>query len=374
MSFYLLLRFGGVVLMAVIIILDYIYFRTSKIKRNHDGILGLIFTGVITSILSAYIFHGQGVALSVWVGHSVFYYLLYYFLHIIKLKPKELTQLIVAVGLIYFGAYILQYVLYPFTLFNFRIQESRGTIRIFLHGSTFLLFAYYYFINKFYLENKFKHIALALVLFLFFILNGSRSTLLIVVAITAISLVLSKKVKSRFLIIFLFVIAGSSMIIAFQDIFIALLEVSSEQMGQETEDIRVRAMRFFMTKFQPNNWTYILGNGAGHQASAYGMQIYSYKVLYGFYQSDIGIVGEFSIYGAIFVLGGIAAFISIFRRKLSPEFRFMKFYIADLSLSLTTGMTFSVAYFIVITVCMFYIIDYLKHQETIKTDRVEEDG
>lgn len=373
MSFYLLLRFGGAVLVALIIILDYIYFRTNKIKRNYNGILGVIFAGVITSLLSAYIFHGQGVGLSVWVSHSVFYYLLYYFLHIIKLKPEELNKLIVTMGLIYFGAYIVQYVIYPFTLFNFRIQESRGTIRIFLYGSTFLLYAYYYYINKFYLENKFKHIALALVLFLFFILNGSRSTLLIVVSITAISLVVSKKVKSRFLIIFLFMIAGTSMLIAFKDIFLALLEVSSEQMGQETEDIRVRSMKFFMTKFQPNNWTYIMGNGMGHQASAYGLQIYSYKVLYGFYQTDIGIVGEVAIYGALFVIGGISAFVAIFKQKLTPEYRFMKFYIADLTLSLSTGMTFSVSYFVVITVSMLYILDYLRNQETIKSDKIEDE-
>ncbi len=373
MSFYLMLRFTGAVLMATIILLDYIYFRIHKIKRRYNGILGVIFAGTITSIISAYIFHGQGIALTIWIGHSPFYYLLYYLLHILRLKPDELNRLIVAMGFIYLGAYILQYVIYPFTLFNFRIQESRGTIRIFLYGSAFLLYAYYYNINQFYLNNKPKYIFYALILFLFFILNGSRSSLLIVVSITALSLVVSKKVKSRFLIIFLFIVAGTSLLFVFKDIFLALLEVSNKQMSQDDDDIRVRAMKFFMTKFQPSFWTYILGNGQGHQSSAYGFQIYSYKVLYGFYQSDIGLVGELAIYGAIFVTGGIAAIITILKKKLPPKFRFIKFYIIDLTMSLTTGMIFSISYFIVITVCILYIFDYLEHQKTLKTDIVDDE-
>jgi hypothetical protein len=372
-QFFLLLRFSGVVLMFATIVLDYIYFRTEKIKQGFSGILAIIFCGIITSTISAYIFHGQGVALTIWIGHSVYYYLLYYFLHIIKFKPEELNRLLVIMGVIYLGSYLLQYIIYPTVLFNFRIQESRGTVRIFLYGSSFLAYAYYYSINQFYLNNKPKYIILALSLFLFYILNGSRSSLLIVVAITAMSLVFSKKVKSRFLIIFLFMVAGTSIVIAFKDIFLAMIEVSNKQIGQEDEDIRIRAMKFFMTKFQPSFWTYILGNGEGHQASAYGLQIYSYKVLFGFYQSDIGIVGVLAIYGAIFVLGGIASIIAVFKRKLPPKYRFIKYFMLDVTISLTSGMAFSVSYYIMVAMGIFYILDYLEYQQSKQTETVHDE-
>lgn len=366
----LLLKFSGVGLMFVVILLDYIYLRQDKIKHGFNSVIAIFFIAIFTSTLSAYIFHGQNIGLTTWAEQSVYYYLLYYFLHIIKLKPEELNRLLVAMGFVYLGLYLLQYVIFPTTLFNFRIQESRGTVRIFLFGSTFLAYAYFYHINKFYLTNNYKNILFALALFLFYILNGSRSSLFIMVLITALSLVFSKKVKSRFFIIILFIVAGISFFIAFKDIFMALIEVSNEQINQEDENIRIRAMRFFMTRFQPNNLTYILGNGMSHQASNYGLEVYSYKVLYGFYQTDIGIVGELAIFGGIFIIASIISIVKILTIKLTDEYRFFRFFMIDIIISISTGASFSIAHFIVVLVSMFYIIDYFNYQKSIITENI----
>ena len=168
---------------------------------------------------------------------------------------------------------------------------------------------------------------------------------------------------------FLFLIAGVSLFIAFKDIFAALVEVSNKQINQDDENIRVRAMRFFMTDFQPNFLTYLFGNGMSHQASLYGVQVYSYKVFYGFYQTDIGIVGELSIYGAFFVTAGIASVITIIKAKLPVEFRFFRYLMLDLIISLPTGMAFSVAHSVFVLACILYIIDYTKYYKLAELEK-----
>jgi len=139
-------------------------------------------------------------------------------------------------------------------------------------------------------------------------------------------------------------------------------------MNQEDENIRVRAMRFFITDFQPGFLTYIFGNGVSHQASLYGLQVYSYKIIYGFYQSDIGIVGELAVYGAIFVLVSIIILIKTLRAKLPVEYRFFNLYIIESIISLPTGMVFSTAYSIVVLVCLYYIVDYHRNKISLGTE------
>lgn len=253
-------------------------------------------------------------------------------------------------------------------IFDFRMEESRGTIRIFIYGSAFLGYAYFYQINKFFITNNLKNAVFALALFLFYILNGTRSSLFIIVFITILGLILSKKVKSKLLIIVLFGIAGFFFFLIFQDIITAMIELSNNQINEDDENIRLRATRFFLTTFQPNFMTYIMGNGIGHQTAQYGLQILSYKIVFGFYQSDIGLVGEYSIYGAFFVIGAIAMIFSIFFTKFPIEYRFIRYFMADLLLSITTGMVFSIPYCIIIMLSICYFIDYFKYHKSLDSE------
>jgi len=80
----------------------------------------------------------------------------------------------------------------------------------------------------------------------------------------------------------------------FLDIFMQLFAVTQQQGNQSEDDIRISSATFFLTTFNPNKYAYIVGNGVSSLNSNYGVLVQSYKDYRGFYQSDIGLIGEYS--------------------------------------------------------------------------------
>ena len=137
----------------------------------------------------------------------------------------------------------------------------------------------------------------------------------------------------------------------------ALLEVSSNQAESAEENVRVRAVLFFLTVFMPDKFCYIIGNGAPHGAAAYGMQVMAYAEMYGFYLSDIGFIGEYVKYGAIFGIGVLVSFIKWFSIKTELKHMFTKYLFYFYILGLFFGGGWAHEGSIVMLCCVFYILD-----------------
>lgn len=279
-------------------------------------------------------------------------------------------------GVAFIGLFFMQYVLYPTMLFGVRAQEARGTIRIFIPGGSFAVFVYFLTLqrslsggNKVYLLFNLMYLTVP-------ILQGTRSSIATLLFGTVIFILFSRKVKSKLLVTMMMVLAGLLVFIAFQDIFMSLVQVSEEQANQDEDDVRMRAARFFLTEFYPNKINYFLGNGMSHMMSPYGMKEFYFKATYGFYISDLGLIGEFVRYGVVILIAIVLTFYKFFTVQIESKYGFFRFWALLLVLSEVLGGMFVRADVIIVITAIMYIYDVsnfkLKqnaaHQLALKTE------
>lgn len=335
-----------------------IYWKNPLYKQRFITPLVWIFTGVALSMFTAYAQHGQSFGVSLWAQRFMYFYLFYFFLHVVQLDVKQIEKIIVFFGLLYVAAYLVQYVAYPQILFDVRIDPSRGTIRIFIPGLSFLILAFFFSMQEVFQRNSVRHIIYMLLFFSIIVLSGTRHVTANLGFIGIMALIFSKRVQSRVFLFFLAALAAVAVYFIFQDIINHLLSLSREQTADaEAEMARLRATEFFLTDFFPNNLAYVTGNGESHAWSSFGQQVDAYKVNYGYFQSDIGIIGEYTKYGAFFVVGAVFMIIKMLSHRLPQKQQYIRYFLFSTMISLPFNMAFTRIYYIVILCILMYIID-----------------
>ncbi len=353
-----LIQFAITGLMLLTVIVQQIYGGIETDRHNFRQPLFLILTGVFLSMIIAQSFHSQSFALTFWAQRYMYFYVFYFFLHILKPDIKDLEKIILTLGFLYAASYIVQFLIFPTTIFDVRQGAERGTIRIFIPGSSFLRLALFYYLHRFYTQNRIRDVYPVVIFLSILILQGTRYGLSATVLVILGSLIFSKTIRSRYLIFVIVLISIAPLYFIFQDIFAGLIEVSERQSQNIESDIRIRAATFFLTDFFPNTLAYIFGNGQDHMGSIYGIRVNAYKIYHGFYQSDIGIIGDFSKYGLFFVVGTFWLIIKTLRTPLKSEYTYLKYYIFNAALVMPVSSVFANSFSIALWCVMLYIIDY----------------
>jgi len=231
----------------------------------------------------------------------------------------------------------VQFTLYPTRILDINIIEGRGTIRLFVYGMLCTQVAYFYFLNRFFENNKLSDLILAMVSLSIFVLQGTRQLLFAMAFLTLINLFFSKRVKGRFLKIGILALSSFAVFLIFREIFVELTKVSTSQVNDLAGGIRIKAARFFVTTFMPSEWAYVFGNGVSAEGSIYDQKMSLYAIKYGFYLADIGVIGDYIKYGIVFVMAGLILVFKSLRFKISPEYNFLKYYILTQCFTLVTG-------------------------------------
>ena len=369
----LALSFGAIVLMAVTLIITMIYDRGQQFKKQFGVPVGLIFLALILAVYGAKWGHDQSFLLSAWAQYYMYFYLFYLFLHAIRMRPEELEKLIIIMAVLYVGLFAIQYVMYPRMIFGARAQEARGTIRIFLPGGSFAGLMYFYFLQSIFDRNKLIYIVFCIAFLTIPFLQGTRSSIVTILFGTVMYVLVSKRVKSKVLVTMLMLAGVVLVYFIFQDIITNLIEVSQKQSAQEGDDVRVAATKFYLNDFYTSNLNYLIGNGESHMMSPYGMQVWYYKSNYGFYQNDLGIVGEYTKFGVLYVITVFLMLRKLFVIKIEPKYAYIKYWAVLLIINELLGGSFSRPAAIIVICSVFYIYDVssfeLKHPE----DEVEDE-
>lgn len=364
-----IIQFATIGILCIIIIFQVIYWNIPLQKHHFTTPLLLIFTGVFLSMLTANISHHQGFMISLWAQRFMYFYLFYFVLHILKLPVSTLEKILFFTGVVYALAFLIQYVAYPRLIFDVRHGVERGTIRIFIPGLFIMNIAYFIAFTRILFNNSFKYIPYILLFYCVYILSGTRSIIAGPTVVTIVILIFSNKIKSKALIMLLVMAVLGVTFYMFQDIILNLVTLSREQTAHSTEDIRIRATRFFLDDFFPNKLAYITGNGEGHLSSAFGREIHSYKINYGYYQSDIGIIGEYTKYGAIFLAGATIMTLKGIFTNIGTNFNYIRYFFILLLISAPLGLFFTSPDSIVPICILLYIIDIQKNKQPIEKKR-----
>jgi hypothetical protein len=358
----LLLSFASNILMIVAIALTLVYYRGRWFPLKFGGEVGLIFLSLVLAIYGAKWGHDQSFILSVWILNFMYFYLLYFFLHAVRVRPEDLEKLLIFMGVIYVGFFLIQYVLYPFVLFDSRISEDRGTIRIFIPGAAFAGLIFYLSLQKSFTTGNKLFLAFCLLYMIIPLLQGTRSSTLTTILGAFIYILGSKRVKSKLLVFMMISAAVVMFFFLFNDLIMNLIEVSQDQASQEEEDVRIRATKFFLTDFNPTILNYFIGNGESHMMAPYGIKVAYYKTQFGFYQSDIGIIGNYVRFGVIFVLAVFLIFRKFFIIKIEPRYAYLKYWALLLILAEILGGAFTRQTTIAVIASVMYMYDVSNYE------------
>jgi hypothetical protein len=288
----------------------------------------------------------------------MYFYFFYFALHLIKVPDYDLEKIIIYLAIVYVVFYMVQFIAYPRILFNVRISESRGTLRIFQSGLSYLILGYFLILTRIFDKLTIRRIVLLLFFFSVFILMATRQLIFSILFLTLLYILLSKRVKSRILVITLSIAALIPIIAIFNDIFSSILNISQEQSVGFEEDIRILAATFFLTDFFPNNLAYITGNGADSTNSGYGVMVQMYRDVLSFYQSDVGLIGDFSKFGSIFLIAVISIIYKVLKGKFSEDITYIRYFFYAVILTAFSGAGHFGDANSIVTICiLLYIID-----------------
>lgn len=372
-NFIKVFQLAGIALMAVVLIIQLVYQKEINFRKHFNIELLLIFIGVILSMFMAQWGHDQSLSITFIAQRFMYFYLAYWVLHSIKVSVNDLEDIIYWFGIVFSILYILQYLVHPMVIFDVRIAEVRETVRIFLPGFFFLILAYFLTLNRLFESFSIGKLFSILLFLSIVILMGTRQVIFTLLLLTIINVLFSKTVKSKVLILILMVSSIIPIILMFQEIFISLIDLSKDQSETLEDNVRLRAAVFFLTELFPNSFAYITGNGADSYNSSYGFMIQIYRDAYGFYQSDIGLIGDYVRYGAFFALGAfLILFRMIFSKTSDSRSYFKYFYISILLTLFTGGGPFAQADSIVLICFTLYIIDIDKHDRNISEEEAQE--
>jgi len=359
---------AGAGLIVVLIIIHLAYSGQKAIKNNFIFPVTLILLSVGTSMIMAYYSRNQGFAQTLFAQRAMYYYLFYFLLHQLKIKPKDIEKVFIALGLLYVLLYLVQFTLYPKILFDGYVRSDRGTIRIYLPGLDYMAIAFFIGIQYFFRTNRFKFLLLVLLIFVIYILTGGRQTMAVVVLIAIVFLVVDKKVKSRFLLGFLGLIGIVAGFFIFQSIFEAILVESRSDARLGDDYIRLKAAEFFLTDFFKSPMAYITGNGMYFNTSSYGKEI-TYNMVHRHYVlGDVGLIGNYALYGAFFVWGVLLICYKALKLKIEPAYIYIKLMFVNLIISMVIAGGLTHADTACFVVLMIYMIDVSRLQ--LKQEKV----
>ena len=286
------------------------------------------------SIITSYFVHDQSIGISAMVMRMQLAWLFYFVLHRLKISENEILKIIIGIGFIWVILELIQQFTYPVYYFFTRgddtywwgIEKRAGFYRYMIDGISFALLALFYYLQKFFntnqkrAKNSFWIISLLLGIYLFM----TRQIMASVLASILIGQLLLKRIPlNRRISIFIIGILMVGSIFYFKDtIFGDLVETTSDDMNKD--NIRIESYYFHLNYW--DHWTcFVFGNGVPHEQSSYGKYTNYLQKEVGLHRSDIGIIGELSNYGIIYIIVFILFCFYFFRKSKEIEL-YLKIY------------------------------------------------
>ena len=348
---------AGVGTILILILIQLVYSHETSNQRNFNWPVSLIIFASFTSMFAANLFHDQGFGHTLFAQRSLYFYLFYFLLHQLKVQVRDLEKIFIVMGLLYIALYLAQYFLYPKIIFDAFIRETRGTIRIYMPGAVYLTAAFFISLQNFMRTNRFKYLVLLLGIFSIIIMNGGRQSMAIMALMVVLFLVFDRKVKSKIFLGMLGMIGAFAIFLIFQDIFKALIMQSRSDANLGEEYVRIQAAQYYLTEFYRNPLAYITGHGAYYAGTNYG-KVIEHNILYHqYYLGDIGLIGNYVIFGSFFILGVLTICFRSLRLRIEEQYTYIKYIYLAIIISLLTSGVFAQGDYIVFFGCLMYIVD-----------------
>lgn len=305
------------IIIMIFLIWNIFKYRNTKLTQCYSKsfVIALCLLPLL-SIYSCKILHEQSMVASLTVWRMHLGWLLYFTLWYKQINEQQCIKVICYIGIIYAIITLFQQITYPFAPFGSRtigagftekftggiVEKRMGFYRFGVEGVSYAAAALFICIARKIHYKHFKLLVLCLILSI--IACGNRQTIASVFAAYCYYLLYNNNVKNKIGYVILI-----CCIILFLYTFRESLFGSLANVSEDLESGRSFSYIYYFNEYISNPLSIFLGNGVGHESSAYGSEAVFFdnkQVIL----SDIGMVGTLFYWGGIYVL---TYFIAIFR-------------------------------------------------------------
>ncbi len=354
-------------LVMLLLSLNAILFKRTLVLNSLDHMVVLFILSIFFSFFTAYIYWGQPIATS-FLSYRLFYiYFLYFVLVYFELTQKDVENIVLVIFFTTLIIFAINFITYPDPIFTMRTEERRNGITIFFDGQGFTFLGAFYFLQKYFKRFNLLHLMWFIIgaIFLFF-LTQSRM-MLAGVCFGFVLILLLSQLKYRFTYAALGLIAGVLFYFA-SGVFKGIKEQNKEQAQFASEDIRVQAYNFFLNDLQGGWPTMVFGNGYPAKGSKLEAITY-YGQDKGFFTSDVGLTGIYSLFGLFGEILWILFFFMAFSMKNAGEFTYVKAYFLMIFVTAFTGYAIFDPGYMPSTIIALYLVR-CNYEETKVIERV----
>jgi hypothetical protein len=363
------LEISGAVLILFFIILFSVYSKNKPAKSRFSILFSVMLLGILISTIACSYFHDQALSVTFYQQRQTYYLLFYFLLPFLFPNAKWVENYFFYFGIFGAAIYIMQHTVYPVKITEAKMFIDRNTLRINLPGITFMNLAFFLCIDKYFRTAEKKYAIGVLILLATAILSAFRSVLAAYIGLAAVYLIINKHVKNKVLIIFTSCVVAISAYFVFQNIIDEMQTSAKRETSLGSDYIRVRAGNYFLDEMVKDKVIFFTGNGQPSERSDYGSKLIGISLFYGYYLSDVGIIGSYYKFGLLFVLASVAAMIFLLFTKLPVELQYIKlFIIMQFLLILMSSFPFEGSEGAIILCLIFYLVDkYKNEQEELTT-------
>lgn len=361
------------------VIIYFLHVILTRKKRN--GFFSfpvLIFIlSLISGAISAYLYYNQTLIQSFTITSIFFPFITYLLLVQLNFNREQVIYVVMITFWMTLLIFSIDYFTFPNTSFASQSdeEETRNAFKIIFQGQGFTILGSLIYLHN-YLTSKKLYNIIPFVLASGFIifLTGSR-TYFFALIISSIFVIIYYLVFIRtnnskiFLILPLLVVLYISAYYL-QSFIINLVDITTNQISDMSNDIRVECMKYYSTTFQKGIFTQLFGNGLPHSESELGILAAKAQAS-GYYVSDIGIVGLWSYFGIFSVIAWIIIFKKIFTIKfISQNLVVVSFFIYIFINSFIVYTLFDPGYILAYIYALYLYVPKTDKTKTAKITRL----
>ncbi|EGK02953.1 hypothetical protein [Dysgonomonas gadei] len=336
-------------------------FSYSKKDIYFKNCVILFLIGIFTNILSAYINHGQSFWMTFLAFKNYTFILLYFYLSKNEVSEKYVERLIIFFAIVFSIFYLIQMSVYPLEIFETKIYEDRGTLRIRLLGNGFLGLAILMQVNQFFIKKRLINLVMALAFFCVLILGGFRLLPLTILFCSGLIFFRINKFSLKSIMkisaIGIFLIIVLVQIPFIYNILEEMILRSESDIDRGQDSIRFIQFSYFFYEFTPNIGAYILGNGLPNGDSTYGQEHMLIQEQSNLFWMDLGLLGLWIVAGGVIVIAILWYSVkAIFTSVPKEKFYLVMYFLYLVMVSFTSAEIFRIGLFGVQAIVL-YLID-----------------
>lgn len=328
--------------------------------------LQLISVSVLASIFLSYMSWNQDLSFGVSTVPYMLWFVFFYLLHI-RFPLPLIEKIVFFWGWVYILLFIFQFMNSSQVYFGFReeFKEDRGVVRILFPGAGVFFLAYFISLNRVMEKASYRW------LFALFIIAGiavtilqvTKQSIVLLLGITLFHLLRKTSLFSKLAIMASFIAAIVIVLNSDNPISQGIIDSQKENVADGGENIRVQGSTYFLTDFSPTTISRIFGNGFPNLNSKYGQYVSMLEDNYGYYLTDVGVVGMYAMFGILPLVAYLMIFFKGMTMQVPQEFQYLKYYLFYIMATcFTSDSIFSIS-FMMTNIFVFYALQVFYDRE-----------